>query len=67
MVKKTVKLIVPEDVIENAVDEYLKLVFGREVVWNDESMPYRYLIEVEEYFSKPYKIDFESFEVEDEW
>ena len=59
-------MIVPEGVIEDAVDKYLEGIFGREVVWEDFNLP-KYTIRVEEFFSPPHHIDFEYYGVEDEW
>ena len=64
---KTVNLIIPPEVIEESIDRYLTSVFGREVVWEDDLMPYKYLVTVSCYFAEPYDLDTENLEVEDEW
>lgn len=61
------KMIIPNYVIEEAVDNYLSTVFSREVVWEDCTVVNKYKVFVEEFFHPPHEIDFEGFEVEDEW
>ncbi len=57
-------IVVPTEVIEEAIDGYLKTIFGRDVVWEDHFEP---RIRVEEFTHPPHDIDFDYYEVDDEW
>jgi hypothetical protein len=64
---KTVNLIIPEEVIEKAVDKYLEGIFGREVLWVDLEQLNKYRITVEEYMAPPLELPLDDLEIEDEW
>lgn len=60
------KIIIPDEVIDEAVDNYLSGLFsGRDVIWTTPCGDYR--VEIEEFIDKPYEIDFTYYELEDEW